>query len=144
MQVYRGKCHCGRVEIAFGTKAAHSSLDVRACGCSFCSRHGARTVSDPDGTLSIRAAGGDVLAYRFGLGISDFLLCRSCGCYVAVTMDDPDGVIGAANVLMLDQRSLFTTPAAPRDYGAEDEAGRRARRRTIWTPVAALPAFDAA
>ena len=37
-----GSCHCGASRPA-------AELQARACQCSFCTRHGAMTVSDPAG-----------------------------------------------------------------------------------------------
>jgi len=138
MASYRASCHCGAVTATFATEAVPASLEVRSCACGFCRRHGAMTVSDPAGTLEVGAIGGRGLRYRFGLGITDFVVCAACGCYVAALMDDSDGTWGIVNVRMMEPPVPFTTPAVPRDYGAEDAAGRRLRRRALWTPVTAV------
>jgi hypothetical protein len=136
-RLFSGSCHCGRVEVGFETAAKPDSLTVRACQCGFCRRHGARTVSDPDGRMWVRGRDdGAPLAYRFGLGITDFLICPDCGCYVAATMADGGEVFGIVNVRVLKEADAFAGAAAPRDYGAEDETARRNRRRKVWTPVA--------
>jgi len=135
-RVFSGSCHCGRLKVGFETAADPSALTVRACQCGFCRRHGARTVSDPDGRMWVEQDGGETPpAYRFGLGITDFLVCPACGCYVAATMADGGEVFGIVNVRVLDEAGAFAAGTAPRDYGAEDEAARRARRRRVWTPV---------
>ena len=144
MRSYLGGCHCGAVKVAFASAADPASLETRSCGCGFCSRHGARTVSDPEGVLAITFEPDAVRRYRFGLGITDFIVCGRCGCYVAAIMEDGGATFGIANTLMFKARDAFTKPTAPRDYGAEDEAGRRARRRAMWTPVTHAPDFDAA
>ena len=135
MRSYQGGCHCGAIKVEFESASDPAALEVRACACGFCSRHGARTVSDPTGTLALEAGEEAIVAYRFGLGITDFIVCAHCGCYVAALMKDGGDTFGIANSLMLEDRAAFTTPVAPRDYGAEDQAGRRARRRAMWTPV---------
>ena len=38
--ILRGACHCGQVEVAFETAMSVADLPLRACGCSFCRRHG--------------------------------------------------------------------------------------------------------
>jgi hypothetical protein len=137
-RLYPGSCHCGRVEIGFETAAEPATLTVRACQCAFCRRHGAMTVSDPKGRMWVAAGTrGPALAYRFGLGLTDFMICPACGCYVAALMADGDEVFGIVNLRMLDEAGEFAAAAAPRDYGAEDETARRQRRRDAWTPVAA-------
>ena len=48
----------GRNWEAHAGALAHSlreALQVRACQCSFCRRHGAKTVSDPNGRLTLTA-----------------------------------------------------------------------------------------
>lgn len=138
MARFHATCHCGAVTATFATGAVPQSLEVRSCGCGFCRRHGAMTVSDPAGTLEVSATGGSGLRYRFGLAITDFVVCAACGCYVAALMEDDGGTWGIVNIRMMDPPVPFVAPAAARDYGAEDEAGRRARRRAMWTPVAAV------
>lgn len=138
MARFLASCHCGALSAAFATDSAPERLEVRSCGCGFCRRHGAMTVSDPTGTLEVRAGGGRGLRYRFGLGITDFIVCAACGCYVAALMEDEGGTWGIVNTRMLEPPVPFTTPAAPRDYGTEDEAARRTRRRALWTPVSAV------
>lgn len=136
MTAFHGRCHCGRVTAVFETARDPAGLEVRACGCGFCRRHGARTVSDREGRLTVEGLDGALL-YRFGLGITDYVICATCGCYVAALMDEADGRrFGIVGVNVLDDAERFSAPAAPRDYGAEDEAARRARRRRLWTPVA--------
>jgi len=51
--------------------------------------------------------------YRFGLGITDFLLCRKCGVYVAAVMTTAEGALGVLNVNVLDDRTPFARPAEP-------------------------------
>lgn len=135
MPAHHGRCHCGAVEVLFESPTPPGDVEVRACGCGFCRRHGARTVSDPAGRLEFRV-NGEVRLYRFGLGITDYLVCARCGCYVGARMEEADGAWGIVNILMLDDGARFSAAAAPRDYDAEDAAARRARRRRMWTPVA--------
>src|ERR671939_662142 len=44
-----GTCHCGNIAIVLETGQDPRSLPLRACDCSFCRKHGARTTSDPEG-----------------------------------------------------------------------------------------------
>ena len=69
MADHRGHCHCGNLEVIFRTEKDASALGVRACQCGFCRRHGARTVTDPDGSATIRVHDVRCLTrYRFDLG----------------------------------------------------------------------------
>ncbi|MEM7122170.1 MAG: aldehyde-activating protein [Pseudomonadota bacterium] len=137
---FEGSCHCGRISVRFETNKAPASLEVRTCQCAFCRRHGARAISDPEGFMAVTAeAGREAKAYRFGLGVTDFLVCPDCGCYVAAVMNEGDKAYGIVNIRMLADEAAFPTAETPRVYDAEDAEARLARRRAAWTPMAAAP-----
>jgi hypothetical protein len=136
MTTYPGSCHCGAVQIAFTSDKTPETLRIGRCACSFCRRHGARTCGDPAGTVEFRAAAGSLSRYRFGLGITDYLLCAKCGAYVGAVMPDEAGQesnqLGIVNVNSLDIRDTFDPTPPLHVYDGEDEARRRARRRKFW------------
>jgi hypothetical protein len=137
MHVLAGGCHCGNLKVIYKTTVAPEDATPRACQCTFCRKHNTRAVSDPDGSLAIDVEDARALnRYRFGLGAAEFLICRTCGVYVAAFMADPDDGRGyatlMANVLAAEGRY---PPATATAYDNEDEAGRRARRRRRWTPA---------
>ena len=105
---------------------------LRACQCSFCRKHGSTNASDPNGGLTI-AAEEKLTRYKFGLGITDFLICPTCGVYVAAVMEGERGLIGTANMSCFDLGDI--APAEPIDYAGEDTGGRTARREDRWTPT---------
>ncbi len=72
--------------------------------------------------------------YRFGLGVTDFLICRKCGVYVSAYMQDGDDAYANVMVNVLDDREQFQQPN-PIDLDGENEAGKRQRRRDNWTPA---------
>jgi hypothetical protein len=132
MTTYTGSCHCGAIAIRFESEKKPEEMRVGRCGCTFCRRHGARTLGDPAGSVEFRSAPGGLSRYRFGLGITDYLLCAKCGAYVGAAMPDEGGAIGIVNVNSLDIRDSFD-PAPPlHHYDGEDEARRRSRRRKFW------------
>ena len=131
-----GGCHCGAITMTYESALSPEATEVRACLCSFCRRHGSRAVSDPDGRLILTLH--DAVAvqrYRFGLATADYFLCGRCGVYVAAVLAEGDALYGIAIVNALDDAEAFTQAAKPADYSAEDEAARRLRRRTRWTPA---------
>jgi hypothetical protein len=131
----RGHCHCGALQVTFETALDPHTLPLRACQCSFCVRHGGVTTSDPAGRLVVEARPGQLQRYRFGLGITDFLLCRTCGVYVAAVMESGAGSLGVLNVQVLDERAPFARTPEPMQYGAEQVADREARRTKVWMPA---------
>lgn len=136
---YAGSCHCGNLRLEFETMLEPPAMPLRACQCTFCRRHAALSTSDPAGTIRVSMTEPDQLQrYRFGLGITDFLICRRCGVYLLAIMEMDGGLYGVLNANALDCRAAMTGPVLPMEYGDEDEAARLARRRTRWTPVAAI------
>lgn len=139
---YPGSCHCGAIAVTFRAARPIAELPLGRCDCSFCRRHGARTVADPGGELVIRAREGALRRYRFGLGITDMLLCATCGVYVAAMIEHEGRSHATANVNQLDMRDQLD-PAPPlASYGSETAAERTARRLARWTP-ARIEARDA-
>ncbi len=77
----------------------------------------------------------EVSRYRFALRTADFLVCRTCGVYVAAVCTIDDATFGTLNVNVLEARAAFTQAPARVDYDAETVAERIARRRRAWTPT---------
>ena len=133
--ILRGACHCGQVEVAFETASPVADLPLRACGCSFCRRHGTKAVADPNGRLTISAPPNGLNRYRFGLRTADYLICRNCGVYVAAVTTDGDKPRAIVIVNALDERDRFSREPIPVRYDAETREQRLARRRSAWMSV---------
>ena len=130
-----GGCHCGNLELVFETAQAPAGLTVRACGCSFCRRHGSRTVSDPGGRVEILVHDpAELSRYAFGLGTAEFLVCRRCGVYVGAVMAEADAAWAIVNVNALATPEVFAEAAVPVSYDRESETERRARRQRPLDP----------
>ena len=138
MTIYTGSCHCGGIAIRFESEKKPEEMRVGRCGCSFCRRHGARTMGDRGGAVEFRGAPGTLSRYRFGLGITDYLLCARCGTYVGAVMPEENGVIGIVNVNSLDIRDALDAAPPLHHYDGEDEARRRSRRRKFWMPATVI------
>lgn len=133
---YTGQCHCGNIQVQFETGFSAAELPLRACQCSFCRSHGAVAATDPHGQLKISAhTAADVRRYRFGLGITDFLLCPRCGVYVAAVMDMDGQIRASLNSNVLHQRAALSQIPQPVQYDGETAADRRARRLRNWIPT---------
>jgi hypothetical protein len=124
------------MRVAFETALDPRKLPLRACQCSFCSRHGAVHTSDPAGRLIVEVAQPERLQrYRFALGMADFLICRACGVYVAAVTEIEGRSLGVLNVRVLDEREPFARAPTPMEYGAEQVEEREARRVKAWMRV---------
>src|SRR5262249_42604181 len=93
---YKGGCHCGNLWIEFETSLNPAEIELRACQCTFRRKHGSLAVTDPAGRLAIAAAHGKSFErYAFGLRTAEYLICKTCGVYVAaVTIgeSEPRGI----------------------------------------------------
>jgi len=135
MTTYEGSCHCSAIEVRLESPQTPEQMRVGRCACSFCRRHGARTMGDPDGAVTFRGATKDISRYRFGLGITDYLLCVHCGTYVGAIMEDEGRSLGIVNVNALDIRDRLDAAPPLHNYDSEDAERRRARRRKFWMPA---------
>ena len=136
MSAHRGGCHCGNIQLTFETGIEPSQMEIRACQCAFCVRHGSRAAADPQGRLIVSVEDEARLhRYRFGLRTADYLICRDCGVYVAAVTTDGDEARAIVIVNALDDRLRFSQEPVAMDYDAESREGRIARRQARWMPV---------
>lgn len=142
MTVHAGGCHCGNIRLRFSTDLDPSQIEVRACQCAFCVKHGSRAVADPNGRLVILVKDAERLRkYRFGLRTADYLVCRECGVYVAAIAGIDDAITGGDDaraiviINALDDQNSFSREPTPVDFDAESREQRKARRRARWMPV---------
>jgi hypothetical protein len=123
----------------FSTAHEPSALALRECQCSFCRKHGARTVTDRDGHVTFRATSDALARYQFDTRSADFLVCRRCGVYLGalITSDGSDGDT-RRSFATVNSRALaynFTQAPSPARYDQESGAERIARRLANWTPA---------
>ena len=136
IEVYSGSCHCGAIGFSYRTQQPPPSWNVRACQCSFCRAHAGLTTSDPSGSIEFREHRADALQrYRFGLRVTDFLLCRICGVYIGAEIETRAGRFGVINIHALRPAPEGLGPAVAMEYGSESTAERVVRREKRWTPV---------
>jgi len=133
---YEGKCHCGALGFVYTTSVEPALWQVRSCQCSFCTRHGARCTSDPNGRLRFSYSEPELLVrYRFALGTADFILCQRCGVYLGAVIATRHGSVGILNLNTLTAELPSIQPATPVFYDAEEKSQRVGRREQLWTPV---------
>jgi hypothetical protein len=108
-----GSCHCGNLRLELQWPVSAGEMPARACGCSFCTKHGGVWTSHPAARLVLRIADpAEATRYRFGTGTADCL----------------EGVDLAA----LDRVSI--------DFEGEAVADRLARRQARWIAEVAIEA----
>ena len=130
MTRHTGGCHCGALSLEFETS---KPLAPRECQCSFCRKHHARSVSDPDGSATIMLGRG-AMRYRFGAALGDFLICGQCGVYLGAVQAIDGQLYAVLNLTAFDDP--HEELAGERMvYDGETGASRTARRRARWTPA---------
>jgi hypothetical protein len=132
-----GGCHCGFLRFSLVTPSAPPpSLAPRACQCTFCRKHGARTVSDPAFRARVVVRAPDALVpYRFARRATASLLCNRCGVYVGGYLEEPPHAWVTLNANAFDDPNPAPPGATPVSYDAETDDARLARRKARWTPA---------
>jgi hypothetical protein len=139
-----GRCHCGNIAFTLAWTPDPAAIPARACGCSFCTKHGGVWTSNPNGalTVSIRDAA-EVGTYAFGTCTAEFHVCRRCGVVPLVT-SAIDGVrYAVVNVNAFDNVDPALLRHAPASFDGETESARLARRKRNWIPQVAFVAAGA-
>lgn len=136
MTKHAGGCHCGNIQLEFETGIDPGDFEIRACQCRFCRKHNTLATADPDGHLTITVdRPSDLQRYIFGLRTAEYLLCRTCGVYVAAIVDRESDPKALVIVNVLDNHARFDAEPEKSNYDLEDEPARLARRRAAWTPT---------
>jgi hypothetical protein len=136
---YQGSCHCGALSYVYHTALPPNEWAIRACQCSFCRGHGARTTSDPRGTVAFHVAPPDRLRrYRFGHRLTDFLICAHCGVYVGALAEISASLFAVINTNALRPAREDLKAPTPVDYDGESPEVRTERRGKRWTPCVAV------
>ena len=80
MRTISGKCHCGNIAYRLEWPEAGKAIAVRACGCTFCTKHGGVYTSHPGAALSARVGDENLVnKYAFGTKTAEFYVCVRCG-----------------------------------------------------------------
>jgi hypothetical protein len=111
---------------------------VRSCQCSFCVRHGAKTVSDPSGRARFEIDGAALSYYRFETRTGTSLICSRCGAYAGVMIEDGDHVWSVVNARGLAIPEFRDRVGEPKNYDGETPEQRMTRRKSMWTPTEIL------
>ena len=78
---------------------------------------------------------GALRCYRFGLGITDMLLCTECGVYVAALIEHEGRLLATLNANVLEARDTLDPAPQLTSYAGETAEARIARRLARWTPA---------
>ena len=143
MRQIEGACHCGNIRFTFELPEPQGAIAVRACGCTFCRKHGGVYTSHPDGALAARIANSELVErYRFGTETADFHICRNCGVVPFVTSTIDGGDFAVVNVNSFEGVDPADLDSSPSDFDAENTDSRLSRRRRNWIPRVTIAVAD--
>ncbi len=130
-----GKCHCGTITFVLQWPGEGSTIPVRACSCTFCTKHGGVYTSHRDAVLAAvihdRAV---VPRYRFGTETAEFYLCSRCGVVPFVTSTIEDNLYAVVNVNSFEGIDPSCFSRAVTDFDGETTESRLDRRKRNWIP----------
>lgn len=133
MRTIVGECHCGNISYRLEWPEAGKTIAVRACGCTFCTRHGGVYTSHPGATLSARIADENCLnRYAFGTETAEFYICGRCGAAPFVTSTIDGTQYAVVNVNTFENVDPSELDASASDFDGESVTDRLARRKRNW------------
>src|SRR5882672_9734109 len=128
-----GSCHCGNITFTLDWQPDPTEIPARACGCSFCTKHGGVWTSCPTGHLNIRVYRPERLArYVFGTRTAEFHVCTDRGVVPVVTSLIEGRVYAVVNVNAFDNVDALRLERKPASFDGESEGDRLARRQRHW------------
>lgn len=134
-RLIEGSCHCRTIAFAIDWTREGQRIPVRACGCSFCVKHGGVWTSDPAGAVRVTIADDSLVErYRFGTGTADFLVCRACGVPPVVISAIDGNDYAVVNVNCFDDVDRGDFDREDTDFDGEGTGDRLARRIRNWIP----------
>jgi hypothetical protein len=127
-----GRCHCGNIAFQLEWNGPQE-IPARACGCSFCVKHGGVWTSHPGSRLTVTLDDADLVSkYAFGTRTATFHVCSRCGAVPLVTSDIDDHLYAVVNVNVLENVDPSSLRHAPANFEGEDVESRLDRRKRNW------------
>ena len=128
-----GRCHCGNIALRLKWAGDPRAIPARACGCSFCVKHGGVWTSHPGSALTVRIQDrASVAKYEFGTRTATFHVCARCGVVPLVTSEIDGRLYAVVNVNVLEGLDPASLRRAPTSFEGEDVEARLARRKRNW------------
>jgi hypothetical protein len=130
-----GSCHCGNLSFSLDWPGEPAEIPGRACGCSFCVKHGGVWTSNPHASLTarIRERAG-VVRYAFGTKTAEFITCARCGVVTFVTSQIGGRTYAVVSVNAFDGIDRSRLRTAPASFDGEGVGERLERRARNWIP----------
>ena len=128
-----GKCHCGNIAFELDWEGDRPDIPARACGCSFCCKHGGVWTSNPRSALKVAIGNVSLVSkYLFGSRTATFYVCSRCGAVPIVTSEIANHLYAVVNVNVLENVDQAWLRRAAANFEGEDVDSRLARRKRNW------------
>jgi len=129
----RGRCHCGNIAFSLSWDPAPAEIPARACGCSFCTKHGGVWTSNPGARLEVTVRDPALVSkYAFGTRTADFHVCTRCGVVPVVSCRIDSLLYAVVNVNAFEDVDAALLRRAPTNFEGEETESRLARRKRNW------------
>ena len=131
--IITGKCHCGNIAFELDWDGAPPRIPARACGCSFCVKHGGVWTSNPRARLTVEIRDPSLVSrYEFGTRTATFHVCAQCGIVPLVTSEIANRLYAVVSVNALESVDPAWLDRAAANFEGEDVESRLARRQRNW------------
>src|SRR4029453_6858352 len=124
---------CGNISFDLEWEADPTQIPARACGCSFCVKHGGVWTSNPGSRLTVAFRDASLVSeYAFGSRTATFHVCSRCGAVPLVTCKIANHLYAVVNVNVLENVDQSCLHRATANFEGEDVESRLARRKRNW------------
>jgi len=128
-----GKCHCGNIAFGLEWGKEVAEIPARACGCSFCVKHGGVWTSNANASLAVSIRDPSLVSkYAFGSRTATFLVCSRCGAVPLVTSEIDNHRYAVVNVNTFENIDALPIRRVAADFEGEAIEARLARRKRNW------------
>ena len=128
-----GSCHCGNISFTLDWMPDPVDIPARACGCSFCVKHGGVWTSCPGGKLRVMVRRpARATAYAFETKTAEFHICQNCGIVPVVTSRIAGRLYAVVSVNAFDSIDAGLLNRVPASFDGESEGDRLTRRQRNW------------
>jgi hypothetical protein len=130
-----GRCHCGNLSFSLTWEPEPAEIPARACGCTFCVKHGGVWTSNPRGALRVTVQDPAARSvYAFGTKTADFHVCARCGIVPVVTSRIDGRLYAVVSVNAFEGVEPSRLKRSPASFDGEGTDSRLERRKRSWIP----------
>lgn len=131
--IIHGSCHCRNIRFELDWQPDPAEIPARACGCTFCVKHGGVWTSCPTGRLRVHVQRPDFeKRYAFGTRTAEFHVCTDCGVVPVVTSRIEGRLYAVVSANAFDEIAAARLKRMPASFDGESEGDRLARRARNW------------